>query len=248
MRGKFIVIEGTDGSGKTTQKQELLKRLNLTDIQAKTIKFPDYNSKTGDIIARYLGKPPYNKPQFGPSNDVCPMIASTWYALDRFAHKQEIESALNSGVWIIADRYVESNMGHQGGKVLGLLENLKEQKPMTQSQFEIAQRIQRLGGFKGFINWLNDLEYGHFELPKPDLVLYFHRNPQVGENLITKRAELKDGHEASEEHMTNSEKAYEKISQMLNWTRIECSPNNTMRSIEDIADETWAHIQKILSH
>jgi dTMP kinase len=223
-RGKFIVIEGSDGSGKTTQRAELEKKLLAQGIKIQTIKFPNYQSPTGDIVARYLGKPPYNTPQFGPSNDICPMIASTWYALDRWAHKKEIENALQNGIWVISDRYIESNLAHQGGKVLGMKGNYRK-------------------SFEEFVNWLTDLEYNHLKIPKADAVLYFYRTNQIGNALREKRAEATDGHESSKEHMENTEITYEKLAQILKWTKINCVSEGKMRSVQDISEEVWHHIK-----
>ena len=223
-KGKFIVIEGSDGSGKTTQREELEKKLQSKGIKVMTIKFPNYTSPTGGIIARYLGKPPFNQ-EFGASNEIDPMIASTWYSIDRWAHKQEIEDALENGTWVIADRYIESNLAHQGGKILGAEKNYRK-------------------NFEEFVNWLTDLEYNHLKIPKADIVLYFYRTNRVGNELRDKRAEATDGHESSKEHMFNTEQAYEKLATMFNWTRINCVSDDKMRSIQDIADEAWDHINK----
>jgi len=260
-KGKFIVIEGSDGSGKTTQREELEKKLQTKGIKVITIKFPNYQSPTGNIVARYLGKPPYNQ-EFGASNEVDPMIASTWYALDRYAHKEEITNALEKGIWIIADRYIESNLAHQGGKILGLLdklghfekdgrlfvgrispENLEENSAII-NQLYTAKRMKELGGFHGFINWLIDLEYNHLKIPKADIVFYFYRTNKVGDELRKKRAEAADGHESSTEHMFNTERAYEKLAEMLKWTRINCISDGKMRPVQEIADEVWGYINK----
>lgn len=258
-RGKFIVIEGSDGSGKTTQREELAKRLTEKEIKVMTIKFPNYESPTGGIVARYLGKEPFSQ-EFGASNEVDPMIASTWYALDRWAHKEEITSALENGTWVIADRYIESNLAHQGGKILSLLEefrhfekegrlfigritpeNLEEHSSVI-NRLYTAKRMQELGGFEGFVKWLTNLEYNQLKIPKADVVLYFYRTNKVGNELRDKRNEAADGHESSREHMLNTEQAYEKLATMFNWTRINCIHEGKMRSIQDISDEVWGHV------
>ncbi|MGC9309410.1 MAG: dTMP kinase [Candidatus Nanoarchaeia archaeon] len=250
-RGKLIVIEGSDGSGKSTQAKKLVEKLHEQDIKAEPLKFPDYSSPTGDIVARYLGKHGYRQ-EFGPSNDIDPMIASTWYALDRWAKKPEIESKLSAGIWLISDRYVESNLGHQGGKVLSFLDLLNEFRKEETSQrgdkLTIAKRLESIGGFEGFVKWLTDLEYNHFGIPSADKVIYLHRDNKTGNQLRKSRGEAGDGHESSSTHMAYAEQAYEKLSDMLEWISIDCIYQGKMRKQEDIAEEIWENITSDLQN
>ena len=220
-RGKLFVIEGTDGSGKETQTEKIAERLNKNGI-CITFNFPRYETPTGEIIKRHLGKPPYEQ-EFGPSNLVDPKIASTWYALDRLVARPEINSALELGFQVFCNRYVESNMGHQGGKIRDAEERKK------------------------FIDWVDRLEYGSLKLPKPDKVFFLYMPHQVASELRVGRVERRavqrlDGHEGDPEHMKNAEQAYLELADRFGWKRIDCAPDGTrasLRSIEDISDELY---------
>src|SRR3989344_3618289 len=107
-RGKLFVIEGTDASGKETQTNRIVERLRQEGANVKSFSFPRYETPTGNILKRYLGKPPYEQ-EFGSANAVDPKIASTWYALDRWAAAPEIRFALADGKNVFCNRYVESN-------------------------------------------------------------------------------------------------------------------------------------------
>ncbi|MEX0869899.1 MAG: hypothetical protein WDZ39_00530 [Candidatus Spechtbacterales bacterium] len=106
IKGKFIVIEGSDGTGKETQSKLLAKKL-----LAERISFPDYDSKEGKIIRKYLNG------EFGNVKDVGPYDIAPVYGMDRFAHKEQIEKVLSSGTHLISDRYFDSNAAYQGAKI-----------------------------------------------------------------------------------------------------------------------------------
>src|SRR3989338_6775118 len=211
IRGKFIVIEGTDGSGKNTQKNELVKNLNARSIECVGMSFPVYDSPTGNIIKRYLGKDGY-KQEFGASNLVNPKVASVFYAFDRFVHAPEINNFIQDGKVVITDRWVESNMGHQGGKITNSEDRAK------------------------FYSWGEDIEYTTFNLPKPDSVIFLYRPFEVGRELRLKRGEG-DGHEDSAEHIQNAERAYLELAERYKWQKVDCAPKGVMRSVGDIAKE-----------
>ena len=167
MKGKLIVIEGTDCSGKETQSKRLVERLNKENIKSEYFYFPNYDSPTGKIIGGpYLGKSYICEGWFpeGASN-VDPKVASLYYAADRRYNRNIIIDTLNKGINIILDRYTYSNMGHQGGKIL-----LKE---------------ERIKMYK----WLEDLEFKMLELPFSDLRVFLHVPYTVA--LELKKIELK---------------------------------------------------------
>ena len=111
-KGFFIVIDGTDGSGKATQTKLLAEKLKKSGRKVKTIDFPQYeNNFFGKMVGRYLSG------EFGKSSEVSPYLASILYAGDRFEEKETIEKWLNEGFVVIADRYASSNQIHQGGKI-----------------------------------------------------------------------------------------------------------------------------------
>ena len=118
-KGKLIVLEGTDCSGKETQSNMLVEHLNKIGIKTVKYAFPNYNSPTGKIIAgAYLGKEGFMPPVFpeGASN-VDPYCASLLFAMDRKYNINDVISLLNSGVNVVLDRYIDSNMAHQGAKL-----------------------------------------------------------------------------------------------------------------------------------
>lgn len=223
-KGKFIVIEGTDGSGKNTQKELLVKRFKKWGFPVEGISFPRYGTPTGDIIGDiYLGKT--NRTSlgnwFGDADKVNPQIASLYFAADRVAHREKMLNLLDDGVNIISDRYVESNMGHQGGKI----KNYEERR--------------------NFIDFLVDLEYNLLELPKPDSVVFLYLPYQIALKAVTNRGNSIDGHE-NESHMKNAEQSYLELSDRFNWEKIICCFGMQIRSKEEIHDEVWNSIKDIL--
>ena len=152
MKGKIIVIEGTDCSGKETQTSLLVQRLRREGRKIERLSFPDYDSPTGKIVGGpYLGKK-YICDGFFPEGaaSVDPKVAALYYAADRRYHRQEIIDLLDQGIDVVLDRYVESNMGHQGGKIFDKEERLKLYEDLA------------------------NLEYGFLELPKPDLTIFLY--------------------------------------------------------------------------
>src|SRR3990167_8154701 len=110
MNGSFIVIEGSDGSGKTTQFKLLAERLKAVGYDVDTIKFPQYESPSSHFVKSYLSG------SYGPANDINPYTASLFYALDRYEAAPRIRQALAEGKIVLSDRYVSANMVHQGSK------------------------------------------------------------------------------------------------------------------------------------
>ena len=226
-RGKLIVIEGTDCSGKSTQINLLLEQLKKENISAASLDFPNYSTPTGKIVRRYLDN------EFGPANQIDPKIASIFYAEDRFASKSIIEEALIKNQVVILDRYVESNMGHQGGKIRDENERRK------------------------FFEWLKELEYENFQMHKPDLIIFFHMPHLVSIELKgqrTKKSEFHpsrdDGHE-NIEHLKNAEEAYLQLANLYGWVKISWAPDRTINSLrtpEDISEEVYEHIIKVLNY
>lgn len=223
-RGKIFVIEGTDASGKETQTNLIVDRLARECVPVASMSFPRYDTPTGNLLKRYLGKPPYEQ-QFGPANSVNPKIASTWYALDRYDATLEMQLITSSGRHLFLNRYVESNMGHQGGKI-----------------HDSAERA-------AFISWLEELEYGNFNLPRPDKVIFLYMPLEVAVELRKGRSEKADGHESDVNHLRNAERTYLELAQRFNWTQINCAPDKTLASLrtrEDIAEEVYQNIIKSL--
>ena len=225
MRGKLIVIEGTDCSGKETQSNLLLEHLNNDKIKTEKFSFPNYDSPTGKIIGgSYLGKPHIGACLFpeGAIN-VDPKVASLLYAADRKYNIDKINMLLLKGVNVILDRYVYSNMAHQGCK--------------------IESYNQRLEMYK----WLEQLEFELLELPIPDISIFLHMPYEDACKLKKNRKEL-DEHELSESHLKKAEKTYVELSELYNWYTIECSNDGLIKSKDEIHKEVYEYVKVKVRH
>lgn len=224
MRGKLIAIEGTDCSGKETQTNLLIKKLREKGYQVQNFSFPNYNSPTGKIIGGpYLGKEHIGPCFFeeGPTK-VDPKVASLYYAADRKYNIDKINFLLDNGYNVILDRYIYSNMAHQGGK----LETKKEREEMY--------------------NWLDKLEFELMELPKPDITVFLHMPLEVAKILKQNREESPDGHEKDEKHLINAEKSYLELAKKYKFETIECSSLGKPKSIEEINETLYEKIINIV--
>ncbi|MDD4706071.1 MAG: hypothetical protein PHS24_02505 [Bacilli bacterium] len=218
---RLIVVEGTDLSGKETQTNLLIKRLKLEKASIEKLGFPMYDTPTGKIIGgSYLGKKHISKGLFpeGAAN-VDPKVASLYYAADRRYNIDKIRELLNNNIDVLLDRYVESNMGHQGGKL-----NTPE---------------ERMAMYK----WLENLEYGLLELPRPDLTIFLYMPYQYAMELKKNREEISDQHEASIEHLINAEKAYLELADLYGFYKVNCVENNSIRTKEDIHEEIYSLVK-----
>lgn len=229
-KGKFVVIDGIDGSGKATQTELLLKRLIKDGYKVKKIDFPRYSTNFfGALIGECLtGK-------YGNFIDVHPRIASVLYAADRWESSATIKKWLDQGYVVVADRYVSSNQIHQGGKV-------KDEK----------DRIE-------FLEWLDVMEHGVFKIPRPDMIVFLHLPVALSKALIDKRkAESgKDGRKYLEgkkdiaeedlKHLADSRASAMKIVERVNkWKLVECSENNEILPREKIHELIYAVVKKVV--
>ena len=216
MRGKIIVIEGTDCSGKETQSKKLIERIpNL-----KYFSFPNYDSPTGKIIGGpYLGKSYICDGWFKEGADaVDPKIASLYYAADRKYNIDKINQMLDDGYNVILDRYVYSNMAHQGGKIKDANERHKMYK------------------------WLEKLEFDLLELPQPDIKIFLYVPLEVSMEIRKNRTESFDQHESNFEHLKHAENAYLEIAELYDFIKIDCTIDDKMLPIEDINEIIYQHI------
>lgn len=214
MKGKIIVIEGTDCSGKETQSKLLEKYLNSSGINCIRMSFPAYDTPTGKIVGGpYLGKEEICPSYFEDgSANVDPYISCLYYAADRKYNITKVNKYLDDGYIVILDRYTTSNMAHQGGKI----EDSEERFNMYQ--------------------WIDKLEYWLLKLPKPDITIFLHM-PYTSSCELKKNRKSLDGNEKSEKHLINAEKAYIELSELYNWDRIECVESDRIKSIEEISNE-----------
>ena len=214
MNGKLYVIEGVDGSGKATQTELLYQALLAEGKPVRKVSFPDYDSPSSSLIKMYLNGEFGTDPQ-----SVNAFATSVFFAVDRFAsfRKDWKEFYENSGI-IIADRYVTSNLVHQAGKISDAAE--KER----------------------YIQWLSDLEYNIFGLPKPDYVIFLDMPPAYSLKLRQQRNELKQGltadiHEADQTYLQNAYDNAIGIAKHQEWHTISCVADDKIRTIEDIHAE-----------
>ncbi|MEX2028982.1 MAG: deoxynucleoside kinase [Candidatus Paceibacterota bacterium] len=236
-RGKLIVIDGTDGSGKATQAKLLIKRLKHHGRKVKVIDFPDYYSNFfGRFIGHCLSEQYYNFVKTHPK------IASVLYAADRFESKDKIAKWLKDGNIVIANRYASANQIHQGGKIA----NTKKRE--------------------AFIKWLDEMEYKVFKIPKPDVVFYLNVPIPTVLKLIKKRdaiqnraylgpaslklrraSKKKDVHEKDVKFLENSRKsALWLVKTQRGWVKIECLKDGVMDTRENIHEKIYAKVKKII--
>ncbi|MDD3341825.1 MAG: deoxynucleoside kinase [Bacilli bacterium] len=222
MKGKLIVIEGTDCSGKETQSNLLLENLRKEDVRIQMFSYPNYQSPTGKIVGGpYLGKPEICKSYFAEgASHVDPVVSSLYYAADRKYNIHKITWLLENGVHVILDRYVYSNMAHQGGKI-------KDQEKRNE-----------------MYQFLDTLEFGLLELPKPDIAILLHL-PLKETLKLRETREYLDDNEKDIEHLENAEKAYQEIAKKYQFKVIECAENG-LKKIADIQTELYAYVKSIL--
>jgi len=211
----IIVIEGTDFSGKETQSKKLVEYLNNNGYKAIRYSFPNYDSPTGKIVGgSYLGKEhigPCLFPEGAVNVDY--KVASLYYAADRLYNIKEIIKSLNNGYIVILDRYVYSNMAHQGCKV---------------NNKKIRNDIY---------NWLEELEFNLLNLPVPDIKLFLHMPSEYTKVLKQNREEKLDQHELNDDYTRNAEEAYLELASKYNFKTISCVNNNSIKSIDEIHTE-----------
>ena len=224
MKGKLIVIEGTDCSGKETQSDKLIERLKSDGIRVEKIAFPMYDTPTGKIVGGpYLGKEYICHGWFSETApNVDPKVAALYFAADRRYNMPKVKKLLDEGVNIIADRYVYSNMAHQGGKI----EDTNERMNMYA--------------------WLDILEFKLLELPKPDIAIFLHMPYEFSKKLKENRAEAPDAHELNEKHLKMAENAYVELSSVYKWETVECA-TNTLKTVEEINDEVYKIVKEKLN-
>lgn len=219
--GKLIVIEGTDGSGKSTQFQKLTEHLRADAKEFRTLVFPRYTQPSSALIRMYLAG------EFGANpTDVNAYAASAFYAVDRYAsYKQDWGNWYENGGLIVSDRYTTSNAVHQASK-----------EP-TENQTE-------------FLKWLYEFEYDKLGLPRPDLVIYLDVPTAFTEKLMRHREQQTntkaDIHEQDLSYLATCRETGRAAAEYYGWNVIDCVRNGQMRSIEDIHNQIYALVQRCL--
>ena len=219
--GKLIVIEGTDGSGKSTQFRLLTQRLTQEGHEFQKLVFPQYAEPSSALIRMYLGG------EFGTSpTDVNAYAASAFYAVDRYASYKKVWGGFyENGGLVVSDRYTTSNAVHQASKVEG---------PARQD----------------FLKWLYEFEYDQLGLPCPDLILYLDVPTDFTEKMMRRREAdthtSADIHEQDLNYLAICRRTGRDAAAYYGWTVIDCVRDGRMRSIEDIHEEIYRHVAKCL--
>ena len=219
--GKLIVIEGTDGSGKSTQFKALTQRLQEENTAFKTLVFPRYSEESSALIRMYLSG------QFGSRpDDVNAYAAASFFAVDRYAsYKQDWGNWYEEGGLIVSDRYTTSNAVHQASK-------------------EPEEKQQE------FLGWLYEFEYDRLGLPRPDLTIYLDVPTDFTEKLMRSREAATntkaDIHEQDLSYLATCRRTGRAAAAFYGWTVIDCVKDGVMRSIEDIHEEIYRHVMECL--
>lgn len=223
MKGKLIIIEAGDGSGKATQAEKLYKRLKDDKRMVRKVSFPDYESHSSALIKMYLNG------EFGDRPDaVNPYAASAFYAVDRYAsYKKDWGNFYRQGGIIIADRYTTSNMVHQAVK------------------FDVPEAQE------SFLDWLWDLEFNKFGLPVPDAVIFLDMPPEYSKMLREERAKQAgkgpDIHERDEQYLKDCYTAYCLVANKYQWHTVSCIDHEKIKTVEEIHEELYRRILPLMS-
>lgn len=219
--GKLIVIEGTDGSGKSTQFRLLTDRLESEQVKFQKLVFPQYSEPSSALIRMYLGG------EFGKSpSDVNAYAASAFYSVDRYASYRKVWGKwYEEGGLVVSDRYTTSNAVHQASK-----------EPEDKRE--------------DFLNWLYDFEYNKLGLPRPDLVIYLDVPTDFTEKMLrhreTETHTQADIHEQDMQYLATCRRMGRAAAAHYGWTVIRCVRDGAMRSMEDIHEEIYRHVAACL--
>ena len=219
--GKLIVIEGTDGSGKSTQFKLLTERLEREGHAFRQLEFPQYSEPSSALIKMYLGG------EFGTNpSDVNAYAASAFYAVDRYASYKKVWGEwYEQGGLVVSGRYTTSNAVHQTSK----------------------EPEERRGDF---LKWLYEFEYDKLGLPCPDLTIYLDVPTDYTEKMMRRREAdtntTADIHEQDLEYLATCRRTGKAAAEFYGWTVIQCVRDGQMRTIEDIHEEIYRHITACL--
>ena len=221
MAGRLIVLEGTDGSGKSTQFARLCRRLEQEKIPFQRLVFPQYQEESSALIRMYLAG------EFGTHpSDVNGYAASAFYAVDRYASYKKVWGKwYESGGLVLADRYTTSNAVHQASKV-----------PPEERE--------------AFFAWLCEFEYDRLGLPRPDRVLYLDMPTDVSVSLLRAREAATDTHadihEQDADYLRTCRETAAQAADALGWYRVACVKDGALRTIDDIHEEIWNQVAPLL--
>ncbi len=220
-KGKLIILEAGDGSGKATQTRLLYERLMKEGRSVKRVEFPDYEAEGSVLVRLYLGGAFGKRPE-----DVNAYAASTFFAVDRFAsYRTKWKDFYEAGGIVLADRYTTSNMVHQ------------------------AVKLQNSAERDAFLDWLWDFEFRKLGLPVPDRVVFLDMAPEVAARLIDARARetgtAEDIHEQDKEYLVRCHEAYRMLAERYGWKTVRCSEGGEPLPIETIQEDVWQAVKDI---
>jgi dTMP kinase len=223
-KGIFIVLEGTDGSGKTTQFKLLVCALKRAKKPVMTIDFPQYGKPSAYFVEQYLNG------KFGSASRIGPYQGSLFYALDRCEAAPRIRQWLKQGKMVVANRYTSSNAGHQGGKIL----NTKARQ--------------------AYWKWLFDLEYKLLKIPKPNLTILLHMPAEQAQLLVDKKTARKyvggkkrDIHEADLGHLRAAERAYLEVAHICKFSIVECFEQGKLLTPQQIHFKVYKIVKNLIN-
>jgi len=222
--GAFLVLEGTDGSGKGTQFKKLAERLEREGYSVATFDFPQYDQPSSYFVQEYLNG------NYGSADQVGPYTGSLFYALDRFQAASQIRQALSEGKIVLANRFTGSNMAHQGTK--------------------FASPEQR----RGYFIWLDNLEFEMLRIPRPDKSFVLRVPAEIAQNLVDQKAERtytkkqRDLHEADLNHLQKSVEVYDDLCQLFpkDFSRLDCVRDGQLLDIDTIHEILWRTVLPLL--
>ena len=222
--GKLIVIEGADSSGKETQTRKLYERLEKEITNVRKLSFPNYKSPACEPVKMYLAG------AFGDNAlDINPYPVSTMFAIDRYAsYKMDWEKFYQDGGIIVTDRYTTSNMVHQ------------------------ASKIESIDKKNEYLDWLEELEYSKMGIPRPDLIIFLNMPTETAAELMAQRKnkitgeDIKDIHEKDISYLKKSYENACNIAKKYNWLEIKCVENGRLKTIDEIGEEIFSVVEKIL--
>lgn len=221
--GAFIIVEGVDGVGKTTQFEELKKRLVTEGHDVVSLHFPRYENESSYFVRQYL------KGEYGTAEEVGPYTGSLFYALDRFEAAKLIRNSVAEGKVVVCDRYTGSNMAHQGTK------------------FEHSEER------RGYFIWLDNLEFQMLGIPRPDASIVLTAPVDVVQKRLDEKESSsahvkKDIHEADTNHIARAVQVYDELCQLFpkDFHRIDCVRDKKLMTIEQIHDQLFKTIESYL--
>lgn len=217
-----IAIEGTDCSGKATQTEKLKQRFIAEGQPTEVFAFPRYGQPACVLVEKYLHG------EYGTAKEVGSYTGSLFYAADRYDASFDLRKCLDAGTNVICDRYTSSSMGHQAGNISDLAER------------------------DTYLEWLDNLEFKIFNIPRPDKIVFLYMHPEISQRLMAQRADKeylkgkkKDILEADVEHLIRASDAFLYVAKKFGWIVINCAPEGELLSIDTIHEMVWKGVNAV---